>query len=503
MTVLNLTRADLLRDAAFVNGRWVASQDILHVENPADGTIVGTVPNLGKGETQDAVTAAANAFSTWRSLTGAERASILRRWHDLLLEHADDLALLMTAEQGKPIKEAYNEVVYAASFFRWFSEEACRVNGEILTPHLHDKRLMVFKQPVGIVAAITPWNFPLAMIARKAAPALAAGCTIVVKPSELTPLSALALARLGEEAGLPAGVLNVVTGEPSSIGEVLTGDPRVRKFTFTGSTDVGKKLASRCMATVKRVSLELGGNAPFIVFEDADIDLAVESAVACKFRNSGQTCICANRLLIHADIYDRFAEELVRRSSQLIVGAGLSGRTDLGPLINERAIAKTTAHLDDAVSKGARLLYGGKRISDRGYFFPPTVLADVTEDALLCREETFGPLAGLVQFKTESEAIRIANDTRAGLAAYVFTNDLSRSWRVSEALDYGMVGVNTGLISTEVAPFGGVKESGLGREGSHYGIDEFLELKTVCVNVKSSPTTSSRSPLIERTLASA
>lgn len=401
-----------------------------------------------------------------------------------MLAHQDDLARLMTAGQGKPLAEARGEVAYAAAFLEWFAEEARRVDGDLLTPHRNDRRLLVRKQPVGVVAAITPWNFPLAMITRKAGPALAVGCTMVLKPSELTPLSALALAVLAEQAGVPAGVFNVVTGDARSIGEVLTGDKRVRKFTFTESTPVGKTLAARCMDTVKHVSLELGGNAPFIVFDDADLDAAVEGAIASKFRNTGQTCVCANRLLVQAGIYDRFAEALTTRVSALKVGAGLGGPSDQGPLIDDSAVAKAVAHVADALENGGRLLTGGKAIDRAGTFFAPTVIADVAADTLLCREEMFGPVAGLVRFETEEEAIALANDTDAGLAAYVYTRDIDRSWRVPEALDYGMVGLNTGLISTAVAPFGGVKQSGLGREGSRYGVDDHLDIKLVCAAVE-------------------
>ena len=477
---LALSEPDLLRDAAFVDGTWLAGERTLDVRNPADGSLVGTVPNLGAAETTLAVDAATRAQQAWGRLTGKARGGILRRWAELMLAHADTLARLMTAEQGKPVAEALGEVAYAASFLEWFAEEARRVTGEVLTPHAADRRLIVRKAPVGVVAAVTPWNFPLAMITRKAGPALAAGCTFVLKPSELTPLSALALARLAEKAGVPAGVFNVVTGDAAPIGAVLTGDKRVRKFTFTGSTAVGKLLAARCMDTVKRVSLELGGNAPFIVFDDADLDAAVEGAMASKFRNAGQTCVCANRLLVQSGIYDAFAEKLAAKVRALVVGPGLAGPTDQGPLIDDRAVAKAEAHVADALAKGGRLLTGGAAITGKGNFFAPTVITDVAPDALLCREETFGPVAGLVRFTTEDEAIAMANDTDAGLAAYVFTRDIDRAWRVPEALQYGMVGLNTGLISTEVAPFGGVKQSGLGREGSSHGMDDYLELKLVC-----------------------
>jgi len=480
---LGLSDADLLRDAAFIDGEWVKGDDTIAVVNPADEGYVGSVPLLGAEAAERAVGAAARALPAWKALTAKQRAVVLRRWGELMLQHQEDLARIMTAEQGKPLAEARGEVAYAAAFLEWFAEGARRIGGDILTPHQSDRRLLVLRQPVGVVAAITPWNFPLAMITRKAGPALAAGCTMVLKPSELTPLSALALARLGERAGLPAGVFNVVTGDAAAIGEVLTGDKRVRKLTFTGSTDVGKMLAARCMATVKRVSLELGGNAPFIVFDDADLDAAVEGAMASKFRNAGQTCVCANRLLVQSGIHDAFAARLAGRVAELRVGAGLAGPSDQGPLIDARAVAKAAAHVDDALARGARLMAGGRAAGGKGFFFAPTVIADVPPDALLCREETFGPVAGLMRFETEEEAIRIANDTDAGLAAYVFTRDLSRSWRVPEALDYGMVGLNTGLISTEVAPFGGVKQSGLGREGSELGIDDYLDVKLVCAAV--------------------
>lgn len=470
----------LIREAAYIDGDWVTGARTIDVVNPADATIVGTVPDLGADETECAVAAAHRALGPWQALTAQERGRILRRWAELMIARREDLARLLTAEQGKPLAEARGEVGYAASFLEWFAEEGRRVNGSLLTPHQQDRRLLVRRQPVGVVAAVTPWNFPLAMITRKAAPALAVGCTMVLKPSELTPFSALALAQLAEEAGVPAGVFNVVTGQAAPIGDVLTGDRRVRKFTFTGSTAVGKMLAARCAATVKRVSLELGGNAPFIVFDDADLAAAVEGAIASKFRNAGQTCVCANRLLVQSGIYDAFAHRLAARVATLSVGAGLTGTPDVGPLIDARAIEKAARHVADAVGGGGRVLAGGQAIEGKGHFFAPTVIADVAPDALLCREETFGPVAGLVRFETEAQAIHLANDTDAGLAAYVYTRDLDRSWRVPEALDYGMVGLNTGLISTEVAPFGGVKESGIGREGSSYGIDDYLDLKLVC-----------------------
>jgi succinate-semialdehyde dehydrogenase/glutarate-semialdehyde dehydrogenase len=479
----DLARADLWREAAFVGGTWRTSERTIAVDNPATGAVIGHVPDFGAAEADEAVTAARAAFAGWKARTGKERGAVLRRWSDLMLAHADDLALIMTAEQGKPLAEAKGEVAYAAAFLEWFAEEARRVRGEVLTPHMADRRLVVTRQPVGVVGAITPWNFPLAMITRKAGPALATGCTFVVKPSELTPFSALALAVLAQEAGVPAGVFSVITGEAKGIGGVLTGDPRVAKFTFTGSTAVGKLLAAQCAGTVKRVSLELGGNAPFIVFEDADVDAAVEGALVSKFRNTGQTCVCANRLYVHDTVYDTFAAKLAARVADFRIGPGLDGPTDQGPLIDGRAVTKIAAHVADAVSHGARVLTGGEPHPAGDRFFQPTVLADVRPDALLVREETFGPLAGLIRFSDEAQVVHLANDTRAGLAAYVYTASAPRQWRLMDALEYGMVGFNTGLISTEVAPFGGVKESGLGREGSHLGLDDYLEIKLACLAI--------------------
>ena len=478
---LQLAAPELLRQAAYIDGKWVQGKSVIAVHNPATGALLGTVPALGAAETTAAVEAAHRAFGPWRALPASARAVKLRRWFELMTRHSEDLARLMTAEQGKPLAEARGEITYAASFLEWFAEEARRAYGDVIPGHLADKRLTVIKQPVGVVAAVTPWNFPAAMITRKVGPALAAGCTVVLKPSELTPFSALALAHLAEAAGIPAGVFSIVTGSPAEIGQVLTTDPRVRKFTFTGSTRVGKMLAARCMETVKRVSLELGGNAPFIVFDDADLDAAVEGALASKFRNTGQTCVCANRLLVQAGIYDRFAEALAKRVSAMVVGDGLAGETHQGPLINEAAVQKVERQVRDAAGHGGKVLTGGERLS--GLFFKPTVITGATAEMEFFREETFGPMAALVKFGSEAEAIGLANDTSAGLAAYVFTRDLSRSYRVSEALEYGMVGLNTGLISTTVAPFGGVKESGIGREGSMYGMDEYLEIKLVCTQV--------------------
>jgi succinate-semialdehyde dehydrogenase/glutarate-semialdehyde dehydrogenase len=433
------------------------------------------------GETRRAIDAASRAMPEWAKRTAKDRATVLRRFAELMVANADDLAVIMTSEQGKPLAEARGEVTYAASFLEWFAEEGKRVYGEIIPTFRADARLMVLRQPVGVAAAITPWNFPAAMITRKLGPALAAGCTFVCKPAPQTPFSALALAELGARAGLPAGVLNVVTGDAEAIGGGFTGDPRVRKLSFTGSTAVGKKLLAQCADTVKKVSLELGGNAPFIVFDDADLDAAVQGAMASKYRNTGQTCVCANRLFVQAGVYEEFAARLVKAVAGLRVGDGLAGPTDQGPLIDARALAKVEAHVADAVDQGARIASGGRRHALGGNFYEPTVLLDVTPGMRVAREETFGPVAPLIRFTDEAEAVRMANDTAAGLAAYFYTRDLARSWRVQEALEYGLVGVNTGLISTEVAPFGGVKESGIGREGSRHGIDEYTELKYVCV----------------------
>ncbi|WP_297514363.1 NAD-dependent succinate-semialdehyde dehydrogenase [uncultured Caulobacter sp.] len=478
-----LARPDLFRQAAFIDGAWVEAEARLAVRNPANNAVIGVTPNLGAAETILAVEAAERAFQSWRKLTGKARGAILRRWFDLIIANSDDLAGLLTLEQGKPLAEARGEIQYAASFIEWFAEEAKRIYGETIPGHEPGRRQMVIKQPVGVVAAVTPWNFPAAMITRKVAPALAVGCTVVLKPSELTPFTALALAFLAREAGLPAGAFNIVTGEAPPIGDVLTTDPRIKKFTFTGSTPVGKMLAAKCMATVKRVSLELGGNAPLIVFDDADLDKAVEGAISSKFRNTGQTCVCANRLLVQAGIHDAFAAKLTARVAGFVVGDGLQGPTDQGPLINEAAVAKVRGHVEDAKHGGARVLIGGESLEGAGHFFAPTVLVDVTPRMRMSREETFGPVAGLIRFETEEEAVSIANATSAGLAAYFFTRDVNRAWRVGEALEAGMVGINTGQVSSETAPFGGVKESGLGREGAHYGADEFVELKLLSSDI--------------------
>jgi len=481
---VGLARPDLVREAAFVGGQWVSGPDRMAVTDPATGADLGSVPDLGGAAAEEAVAAATSAFADWSRWSAAERAAILHRWHDLMIAHGEDLARIMTTEQGKPLREARGEVAYAAAFLKWFAEEARRSYGDVIPGHGRDKRLMVTREPVGVVAAITPWNFPLAMITRKAGPALAAGCAMVVKPSELTPFSALALALLAQEAGLPDGVLSVITGTAAPIGDVFVSHADIAKISFTGSTGVGAMLAGRAAANVKRISLELGGNAPFIVFDDADVDAAIEGAIASKFRNAGQTCVCANRFLVQAGIYDRFVEGLAARVQAMKVGPGLEDGVDIGPLINPAAIGKVERHVADALAGGGTLLAGGAKVDGDGNFFAPTLVRDVPATALFCREETFGPLAGIVRFESEAEAIRMANDTPAGLAAYLFTRDLSRSYRVTEALRYGMVGLNTGLISTEVAPFGGVKQSGFGREGSRYGMDEYLSMKLVCTAVE-------------------
>jgi succinate-semialdehyde dehydrogenase/glutarate-semialdehyde dehydrogenase len=480
---LKLTDPRLLRHQCLIAGDWVSADGggTLPVENPATGGKLGHIPNMGAAETRRAIAAAAHALPAWAARTAKDRAGVLRRWFDLIVQNEQDLAVLMTAEQGKPLAESKGEIAYAASFIEWFAEEGKRLYGDIIPGHQADKRIMVLRQPVGVVAAITPWNFPSAMITRKAGPALAAGCTMVLKPATLTPFSALALAELACRAGIPPGVFNVVTGSASAIGGEMSTNPTVRKLTFTGSTEIGKQLMAQCASSVKKLSLELGGNAPFIVFDDADLDAAVQGAIASKYRNTGQTCVCANRLLVQEGVYDEFAKKLSTAVGKLRVGDGLKGATDQGPLIDAKAVAKVEEHVADAVSKGARVLSGGKRHALGGTYFEPTILTGVTPDMLIAREETFGPVAPLFKFKSEAEAITMANDTEFGLAAYVYTRDLARSWRVSEAIEYGIVGLNTGIISTEVAPFGGVKESGTGREGSKYGILDYTEIKYVCV----------------------
>lgn len=475
----------LLRERAFVAGEWQAADGgaTLEVRNPATGALIGTVPAMGAAETRRAIDAANAAWPAWRKKTAKERAAILRKWHDLMIAHADDLALILTTEQGKPLVEAKGEIGYAASFLEWFAEEGKRVYGDTIPTPAADKRIVVTKEPVGVCAAITPWNFPAAMITRKVGPALAAGCPIVVKPAEATPFSALAMAVLAERAGVPAGVFSVVTGEPKAIGGELTSNPIVRKLSFTGSTPVGRLLMAQCAATVKKVSLELGGNAPFIVFDDADLDAAVEGAIASKYRNSGQTCVCTNRFYVHEKVYDAFAEKLTAAVAKLKVGPGTEAGVVQGPLINGAAVRKVEAHIADALDKGARVTTGGQRHPLGHGFFEPTVLTGVTPDMKVAKEETFGPLAPLFRFSTEEEAIRYANDTEFGLAAYFYSRNIGRVWRVAEALEYGMVGINAGIISNEVAPFGGVKQSGLGREGSHYGIDDYVVIKYMCVAV--------------------
>ncbi len=474
----------LFRQQCYVGGGWIDADSgaLSVIANPATGDIVGHVPELGAVETRRAIEAAHAAWPGWRALTAQARAAILRRWFTLLLEHQEDLATLMTLEQGKPLAEARGEIAYAASFIEWFAEEGKRVYGDTIPAHQPDKRILVLKEPVGVCAAITPWNFPAAMIARKAGAALAAGCTMVVKPAPQTPFSALALAALAEQAGLPAGVLNVVTGSAQIIGDEILDNPLVRKLSFTGSTRTGQYLMQRCAVTLKRLSLELGGNAPFIVFDDADLDAAVAGALASKYRNSGQTCVCANRFLIHDAVYDAFAVRLTEAVGvQLKVGNGLDPGVMQGPLIDAAALAKVERHVADAVAHGAKILIGGQRHELGGTFYQPTILSEVTPAMLIAREETFGPVAPLFRFHNDAEAIALANATEFGLAAYFYSRDLSRVFRVAEALQYGMVGVNTGLISTEVAPFGGIKQSGFGREGSKYGIEEYLDLKYVCL----------------------
>lgn len=481
---LPLRDPDLLRMQCPIGGRWrdADSGATCAVTNPASGAVLGSVPDMGAAETRAAIEAAAGAIDAWSRRTAKERAAILRRLYQLMLENQDDLATIMTAEQGKPLAEAKGEVAYSAAYFEWFGEEAKRMYGDVIPGHAADKRILVLRQPVGVVAAIAPWNFPSAMLGRKIAPALAAGCTIVCKPAIQTPFSALAIAVLAERAGVPAGVINLVTGHDApAIGAEMTSNPLVRKLSFTGSTAVGKQLMAQCAAGMKRVSLELGGNAPFIVFDDADLDAAVEGAIASKFRNSGQTCVCANRFLVQSGIYDAFAERLVAAVAKLRVGDGLLGPTDQGPLIDEKGMAKVREHVADAVAKGARVAIGGKPHALGGTFFEPTVLLRATTDMRIAHEETFGPVAPLFRFDDEAQAIALANATPFGLASYFYTRDLARSWRVAEALECGIVGVNTGLVSTEVAPFGGVKESGCGREGSRYGLDAYTEIKYACI----------------------
>ncbi|MBK7050239.1 MAG: NADP-dependent succinate-semialdehyde dehydrogenase [Rhodoferax sp.] len=481
--MLHLKDPSLFRQQAFVNGQWCDADlgETRVVNNPATGETLGSVPHMGAAETRRAIEAAEQAWPQWRTQTGKERSAILRTWHDLILANADDLALLMTAEQGKPLAESRGEIAYAASFIEWFAEEAKRVNGDTLQSPWSDRRIIVIKEPIGVCAAVTPWNFPAAMITRKVGPALAAGCPMVLKPALATPFSALALAALAERAGVPPGVFSVLTGSAGAIGKEMTSNPTVRKLSFTGSTEVGRTLMQQCAPTLKKLSLELGGNAPFIVFDDADLDAAVEGAIVSKFRNTGQTCVCANRLYVQDSVYDAFAAKLVAAVEKLKVGNGMTPGVTQGPLIDGAAVQKIELHISDALAKGGHLLTGGKRHALGHSFFEPTVLANAHACMLVAREETFGPLAPLFRFKTDEEVIGMANDTEFGLASYFYSRDIGRIWRVAQALESGMVGINTGLISTEVAPFGGVKQSGLGREGSKYGIDDYLVIKYLCM----------------------
>ena len=484
MPSLSLKDPSLLVEAALVGNEWVkasSASEMQTILNPATGEVVGNVPILGATETQKAIADAETAQKEWAAKTAKERSIIVRRWFELLMENQDDLAIILTAEQGKPLAEAKGEIAYGASFLEWFAEEARRAYGQIIPGHQHDKRIMVLKQPIGVVAAITPWNFPNAMITRKAGPAIAAGCAMVLKPAPQTPFSATALALLAERAGVPRGILSVITGNAEAIGGAMTRSSIVRKLTFTGSTAVGAKLYAQCAPTIKKLGLELGGNAPFIVFDDADLDAAVDAPITSKYRNNGQTCVCANRIYVHEAIYDAFAEKLSAKIAQMKVGDGMNEGVTFGPLINEAALAKVETHVADATSKGAKAILGGARHELGGTFYQPTILTDVTSDMIITKEETFGPVAPLFKFSDEAAVIKAANDTEFGLCSYFYAQDMARIWRVSEALETGIVGVNTGIISTEVAPFGGVKSSGLGREGSHFGFEEFLEIKYVCL----------------------
>jgi len=474
-----------LKQQCYIDGKWcdADSGGTINVTDPGRGEVLGTVPNMGQAETERAIDAAERALPAWRSKTAGERARILRKFFDLIMANQDDLGELLTREQGKPLSEAKGEIAYSASFIEWFAEEGKRAYGDVIPAHAADRRIVVLKQPIGVVAAITPWNFPSAMIGRKIGPALAAGCTVVLKPASATPFSALALAALAEEAGVPAGVFSVVTGSARAIGGELTRNPKVRKLTFTGSTEIGVQLMRECAETVKKVSMELGGNAPFLVFDDADVDAAVEGALISKFRNNGQTCVCTNRFYVQDGVYDEFVEKLAKRVGAMKIGYGMDDGVVLGPLIDQAAVEKVEEHLENALAGGATVLTGGKRSVLGGTFFEPTVVANVEAGMLLAREETFGPLAGVIRFKDEDEAIRLANDSEFGLASYFYARDLSRVWRVGEALEAGIVGINTGLISTEVAPFGGIKQSGLGREGSKHGLDDYMEIKYLCMGL--------------------
>ena len=480
---LQLADPSLLRSSCYIDGKWVDAADgkTIDVTDPATGAVVGSVPSLGSDDVRGAIDAANAAWPAWRAKTGKERANIMRRWFDLMMANQEDLARIMTIEQGKPLAESRGEIAYAASFIEWFAEEAKRVYGDVIDHPLPGKRIVVIKQGIGVVAAITPWNFPAAMITRKCAPALAAGCPVVIKPASQTPLSALALAELADRAGIPAGIVNVVTGAASVVGKELTESSIVRKLSFTGSTEIGKMLMQQCAATVKKVSMELGGNAPFIVFDDADIDAAIAGAMLSKYRNAGQTCVCANRIYVQAGVYDAFAAKLAETATAIKLGHGTEDGVQQGPLIDMRAVEKVEEHIADAVAGGARVIAGGKRHALGRSFFEPTVITGVTQDMKVAREETFGPLAPLFRFESEAEVVQMANDTEFGLAAYFYSRDIGRVWRVAEALEYGIVGINEGIISNEVAPFGGVKESGVGREGSKYGIEDFLEIKYLCM----------------------
>ena len=483
-----LNDPSLLRAQSYLDGEWIEADSGMRfeVDNPADGSIVGRVPDCGAAETRRAINAANAALPAWRALTAKQRSALLRRWYELMLLNADDLALILTTEQGKPLAEAKGEILYGASFIEWFAEEGKRIYGDVIPPHMNDKRLIVLKQPIGVTAAITPWNFPNAMITRKAAPALAAGCTMVLKPAEQTPFSALAMAELAHRAGIPKGVFNVITGAAHSsaaIGQELCANPIVRKLSFTGSTEVGRILMRQSADTIKKLSLELGGNAPFIVFDDADLDAAADGLMQCKFRNAGQTCVTANRIYVQAQVYDAFAEKFGAKLTGLKVGRGTDSGVNVGPLIDEQGLFKVETHVSDAVAKGAKVLIGGKRHALGGRFFEPTLLTDVPMSAKVSKEETFGPIAPLIKFNTEAEAVALANDSEFGLASYFFARDVGRVFRVGEALESGMVAINTGILSNEVAPFGGVKQSGLGREGSKYGIEDYLEIKYLCLGV--------------------
>jgi succinate-semialdehyde dehydrogenase/glutarate-semialdehyde dehydrogenase len=482
-TIPALLNVGLFRQQCYINGHWLDAKSgkTFAVHNPATGVLIGSVPDMGATETREAIHAARDAQILWRAKTAKERAAILRRWFDLMMKNQEDLAKILTAEQGKPLIEARGEIAYGASFIEWFAEEGKRIYGDTIPQHAADKRIIVIKQPIGVCAAITPWNFPNAMITRKAGPALAAGCAMVLKPAEQTPFSALAMAVLAEEAGIPAGLFNVITGDAPAIGGEMTSNPIVTKMTFTGSTEVGRLLMKQSSGTVKKMALELGGNAPFVVFDDADLDSAVEGAMISKFRNTGQTCVCANRIFVQDKVYDAFAEKLTAKVKQLKVGNGFDDGVVQGPLIDKQALTKVEEHVADALAQGGKVMTGGKRHSLGGTYYEPTVLTDVKRTMKIFTEETFGPVAPLFRFKDEKDVIEMANDTEFGLASYFYSRDIGRIFRVAEALDYGMVGVNTGLISTAEAPFGGVKQSGLGREGSHYGLDEFLEIKYICL----------------------